>query len=65
LKIADPAVADGLRGGIDGIAGVLILLAGIYFGFDTSVFVDLGGGGATQASSENTQVDECAAQFVS
>ena len=65
LKIADPAVADGLRGGIGGIAGVLILLAGIYFGFDRSVFVDLGGGGATQASSEITQVDECAAQFVS
>jgi hypothetical protein len=44
---------------------VLILLAGIYFGFDTSGFVDLGGGGATQASSEITQANKCAAQFVS
>jgi predicted metalloprotease len=44
---------------------MLILLAGMYFGFDTSGFVDLGGGGATQTSSEITQVDERAAQFVS
>ncbi|MCF2870610.1 neutral zinc metallopeptidase [Octadecabacter sp. G9-8] len=52
-------------GGIGGIAGLLILLAGLYFGFDTSGFVDLGGGGQTQASTEITEADERAAQFVS
>jgi len=53
-------------GGIGGIAGVLILLAGLYFGFDTSGFVDLGGGSEQQASGgEVTAADEMAAQFVS
>jgi predicted metalloprotease len=66
-NIEDRRSGGGRRaaGGIGGIAGVLILLAGIYFGFDTSGFVDLGGGGATQASSEITQANKCAAQFVS
>jgi hypothetical protein len=54
LKIVDSAVADGLRGGIGCIVGVLILLAGLYFGFDTSGFVDLGGGGSAQTSSDIT-----------
>jgi predicted metalloprotease len=44
---------------------VLILLAGLYFGFDTSGFVDLGGGGSAQTSSGITEADERAAQFVS
>lgn len=53
-------------GGIGGIAGVLILLAGLYFGFDTSGFVDLDGGGIQQQSGgEVTEADELAAQFVS
>lgn len=54
-------------GGIGGIAGVLILLAGLYFGVDTSQFVDLGGGGGVQSSQsvEITPADERAAQFVS
>ena len=51
-------------GGIGGIAGVLILLAGWYFGFDTSGFVDLGGQGGTQ-SAEVTEADLQAEQFVS
>ena len=45
--------------------GVLILLAGLYFGFDMSGFVDLGGGGSAQTSSDITEADERAAQFVS
>ncbi len=54
-------------GGIGGIAGVLILLAGLYFGVDVSQFVDLGGtgGGPAVQSSEVTPADERAAQFVS
>jgi len=53
-------------GGIGGIAGVLILLAGLYFGVDTSQFVDLGGGGVqSNQSVEITPADERAAQFVS
>ena len=66
-NIEDRRSGGGRRaaGGIGGIVGVLILLAGIYFGFDTSGFVDLGGGGATQARSEITQANKCAAQFVS
>ncbi len=51
-------------GGIGGIAGVLILLAGWYFGFDTSNFVDLGGQGGSQ-SAEVTEADREAEQFVS
>lgn len=58
-------IEDRRSGGGRRAAGVLILLAGIYFGFDTSGFVDLGGGGATQASSEITQANKCAVQFVS
>jgi predicted metalloprotease len=52
-------------GGIGGIAGLLILLAGLYFGFDTSGFVDLGGTEQTQSSGDVTEADERAAQFVS
>lgn len=52
-------------GGIGGIAGVLILLAGLYFGFDTSGFVDLDGSGTQQSGGEITEADERAAQFVS
>jgi predicted metalloprotease len=53
-------------GGIGGIAGVLVLLAGLYFGVDTSQFVDLGGnGGQSTQSVEITPADERAAQFVS
>lgn len=55
-------------GGIGGIAGVLVLLAGLYFGVDTSQFVDLGGGGGgfeTSQSEEITPADERVAQFVS
>jgi len=66
-NIEDRRRSGGTRkaGGIGGIAGVLILLAGLYFGFDTSGFVDLGGSGQTQASTEITPEDERAAQFVS
>ncbi len=53
-------------GGIGGVAGVLVLLAGWYFGVDTSQFVDLGGGGVeANSSAEITPADERAAQFVS
>ncbi len=53
-------------GGIGGVAGVLVLLAGWYFGVDTSQFVDLGGGGfEANSSAEITPADERAAQFVS
>lgn len=54
-------------GGIGGIAGVLILLAGLYFGVDVSQFVDLGGGdtGQLAQSAEITPADERAAEFVS
>lgn len=52
-------------GGIGGIAGLLILLAGLYFGFDTSGFVDLGGAEQQARGGEVTQADERAAQFVS
>jgi predicted metalloprotease len=68
-NIEDRRGRSGLRrsGGIGGIAGVLILLAGLYFGVDTSQFVDLGGGGSptTAQSTEITPADERAAQFVS
>ena len=52
-------------GGIGGIAGVLILLAGWYFGVDTSGFVDLGGGGGTVQEANYTEADDERAQFVS
>lgn len=52
-------------GGIGGVAGVIILLAGMYFGVDTSQFVDLGGGGQSSQPTEITAADERAAQFVS
>lgn len=67
-NIEDRRRAGGARsaGGIGGIAGVLILLAGLYFGVDVSGFVDLGGNTAqTQGSAEITEADERAAQFVS
>lgn len=52
-------------GGIGGVAGLLILLAGLYFGIDVSGFVDLGEQPQTQTSTEITEADERAAQFVS
>ncbi|WP_375282043.1 neutral zinc metallopeptidase [Pseudooctadecabacter sp.] len=52
-------------GGIGGIAGVIILLLGWYFGVDTSQFVDVGGGSQAQQTTEITPADERAAQFVS
>jgi predicted metalloprotease len=65
-NIEDRRRSSGTRkaGGIGGIAGIIILLAGLYFGFDTSGFVDLGGT-ETQSSAEITEADERAAQFVS
>ena len=51
-------------GGIGGIAGVIILLLGWYFGVDTSGFVDLGGGGQVQ-QAEYTEADNERAEFVS
>ncbi len=68
-NIEDRRRRSGMRrsGGIGGVAGVLILLAGLYFGVDTSQFVDLGGsGGSTSVqSAEITPADERAAEFVS
>lgn len=66
-NIEDRRRSGGARraGGIGGIAGVLILLAGWYFGVDTSQFVDLGGGQESVQSTEITPADERAAQFVS
>lgn len=52
-------------GGIGGIAGIIILVLGWYFGVDTSQFVDVGGGGQAQQTTEITPADERAAQFVS
>lgn len=53
-------------GGIGGIAGVLVLLVGLYLGVDTSEFVDLTGTDVqSTATSEITPADERAAQFVS
>ncbi len=56
-NIEDRRSGGGRRaaGGIGGIAGVLIFLAGLYFGLDTSVFANLGGSGATHFTSEITQ----------
>ncbi|WP_108814262.1 KPN_02809 family neutral zinc metallopeptidase [Loktanella sp. Alg231-35] len=67
-NIEDRRRSGGARraGGIGGIAGVLILLAGWYFGVDTSQFVDLGGGSVQSGgSAEITAEDERAAEFVS
>lgn len=67
-NIEDRRRSGGARraGSIGGIAGVLILLAGWYFGVDTSQFVDLGGGGVQSSQSvEITPEDERAAEFVS
>lgn len=66
-NIEDRRRSGGARrvGGVGGIAGVLILLAGLYFGVDTSQFVDLGGGFESNQSTEITPADERAAQFVS
>ena len=52
-------------GGIGGVAGVLILLAGWYFGVDTSQFVEFGGDDIRGGNVEITEADERAAQFVS
>ena len=53
-------------GGIGGIAGVLILLLGWYFGVDTSALVGGGGGGGTQQVDNGpiTQADPEVEQFV-
>ena len=66
-NIEDRRRSGGSRaGGIGGIAGVLILLAGWYFGIDVSQFVDLGNTGVqTSGQNEITPEDERAAQFVS
>lgn len=68
-NIEDRRKRSGVRksGGIGGIAGVLILLGGLYFGVDVSQFVDLGGTGgtATVQSADITPADERAAEFVS
>lgn len=69
-NIEDRRSAGGGRrraGGVGGIAGLLILLAGLYFGVDVSGFVNMGGneGGQTQSSVEITEADERVAQFVS
>ena len=68
-NIEDRRASSGTRkaGGVGGIAGVLILLAGLYFGVDVSGFVDLdgAGGGQVQSGGEITEADERAAQFVS
>lgn len=65
-NIEDRRRAGGGRrvGGIGGLAGVIVLLIEMYFGIDTSGFVDLGGT-EQQVSTEITQADEDAAQFVS
>jgi predicted metalloprotease len=54
------------KGGVGGLAAIVILVVGWYFGVDVSGFVDTGNGGisATQ-SAEITPADERAAQFVS
>ncbi|MFQ1700805.1 neutral zinc metallopeptidase [Loktanella agnita] len=66
-NIVDRRRAGGAKraGGIGGVAGLLLLLAGWYFGVDTSQFVDLGGEGQSSQSAEITPADERAAQFVS
>lgn len=67
-NIEDRRRGGGTRraGGIGGIAGVLLLLAGWYFGVDVSQFVDLGSGsGQPSQSAEITPADEQAAEFVS
>lgn len=51
--------------GIGGVAGLLILIAGWYFGVDVSGFVGEPTGGRAQQSVEVTPEDERAAQFVS
>lgn len=65
-NIEDRRRSGGTRkaGGIGGVAGVIVLLVGLYFGFDTSSFVEFGGA-ETQSSGEVTEADERAAQFVS
>lgn len=53
-------------GGIGGIAGILILLAGWYFGVDVSQFVGGGAGDLRNSqSAEVTPADDRAAEFVS
>ncbi len=67
-NIEDRRKRSGTRsaGGVGGIAGLLLLLAGWYFGVDVSQFVNLGGAdNQTVQSTEITPADERAAEFVS
>lgn len=59
------AVGGRTVGGIGGVAGVMILLAGWYFGIDTSAFVGEPAGRQTSQPAEITAADERAAGFVS
>ena len=53
------------KGGIGGIAGVILLVAGWYFGVDVSSFVATGNNGiTTPQNAQITAADERAAQFV-
>lgn len=52
-------------GGVGGLAGVLLLVAGWYFGVDTRQFVDLGGQGQQVSQGDDvTQADVQAGEFV-
>ncbi|SFS10758.1 KPN_02809 family neutral zinc metallopeptidase [Yoonia litorea] len=66
-NIEDRRRSGGRRaaGGIGGIAGVLLLLAGWYFGIDTSQFVDFDDSIGSPQQVEITEADERAAAFVS
>lgn len=52
-------------GGVGGIAGILLLLAGWYFGVDVSGLVGEPTGGSPTQSAQITPADERAAEFVS
>ena len=52
-------------GGVGGIAGLLLLLAGWYFGVDVSGLVGEPTGGSPTQSAQITPADERAAEFVS
>ncbi len=52
-------------GGVGGVAGILILIVGWYFGVDVSGFVGEPAGGAAEQSADITPQDERAAEFVS
>ena len=66
-NIEDRRRSDSRRtaGGIGGLAGVLILLAGWYFGVDTSQFVSFDDQVTSSQQVEITPADERAAEFVS